>query len=76
MFPIFKQHLNKEGLLLFTSGEVEENDSEQNPYHHSLVPDRYRTLLVSHDFEILAHKVDQSYRSNSAIWVAEYKANL
>lgn len=78
MFPIFKQHLNKEGLLLFTSGcsgEVEENDSEQNPYHYSLVPDRYRTLLVSHDFEILAHKVDQYYRSNSTIWVARYKGN-
>lgn len=74
MFAVFAAHLNKGGLLLFTSGPAESEASgvmEGDEFHYSsLSPDEYRALLAAHGLEVLLHKVDDPACGKHTVWLA------
>lgn len=75
MFKIFAEHLNPNGILLFTSGpehgEAWGMNGGENLFHASLDPTEYKDLLKEHNFKILKHVVDDS-DCNGTIWMAQY----
>lgn len=79
MFPIIEQHINPNGVLLFTSGtsegEVWGMNHGENLYHASLSPDEYRSLLKQHHFEVLVHNVEDPKAGGATVWAAQYIGN-
>ncbi|MCF6407484.1 class I SAM-dependent methyltransferase [Chitinophaga filiformis] len=78
MFPIFREHLNKDGVLLFTSGKEHgeawgENGGE-NLFHASLDKDQYQSLLEDNGFRVLAYKEDDPECGNATVWMAQLVA--
>ena len=76
MFEIFKNHLNPDGILLFTSG-VEYGESwgmsgGENLFHASLSTEMYRQLLEKHDFKVIKHVVDDPDCGHATVWMAQY----
>ncbi|MCZ4225501.1 class I SAM-dependent DNA methyltransferase [Pedobacter rhodius] len=76
MFTVFQNHLNPEGILLFTSGttsgEVWGMNGGENLFHASLNTDEYKQLLEEHHFKILVHVVDDAECGNATVWMAQY----
>jgi SAM-dependent methyltransferase len=77
MFGIFKQHLNPNGILLFTSGtergEAWGLNGGENLFHASLDTAEYQALLQSNQFEVLKHKINDPDCGGANVWVAQYK---
>lgn len=77
MFQTFSNHLNHEGLLLFTTGpeagEIWSDNGGESLYHASLNPEEYKALLIKHGFELLDHKINDTNCHNHTIWLARYK---
>src|SRR3989339_1878009 len=75
MFKVIADHLNLNGMLLFTSGheagEVWSNNGGENLYHASLSADEYRSLLVQHNFEVLIHNIENKDCGGSTVWMAQ-----
>jgi len=76
IFQVFKQHLNPNGILLFTSGtqHVEAwsmNDGE-NLFHASLSPSEYEGLLKKRGFEVLKYTEQDPDCGGATVWMAKY----
>lgn len=74
MFSIFRNHLNNNGILLFTSGKEHgeawgENGGE-NLFHASLDRDHYQSLLETHHFHVLTYKEDDP-ECGATVWMAQ-----
>lgn len=74
MFSIFRNHLNNNGILLFTSGKEHgeawgENGGE-NLFHASLDRDHYQSLLEAHHFRVLIYKEDDP-ECGATVWMAQ-----
>ena len=76
MFQIFEKHLNRNGILLFTSGpehgEAWGINGGENLFHASLDPEEYKRLLRDHHFKVLKHVVNDPDCGGATIWMAEY----
>lgn len=75
MFPIFTNHLNTGGILLFTSGpeegEILSNNGGEDLYHASLSPDEYKQILTKHKFELLEYKIEDPDCNGHTVWIAK-----
>lgn len=76
MFSRFATHLNKKGLLMFTSGTERseawgENGGEQL-YHASLDSGEYETLLQQNNFSIIKHTVNDPTCGGATVWLCKY----
>lgn len=64
MFPIFREHVAPQGMLLFTSGpaagEAIGSLYGRELYHASLGAAEYQALLAEHGFEVVLHRVEGS----------------
>jgi 2-polyprenyl-3-methyl-5-hydroxy-6-metoxy-1,4-benzoquinol methylase len=77
MFSVFKDHLNPNGILLFTSG-VERGEAwgivgGENLFHASLDTAEYQALLQSNQFEVLTHKINDPDCGGANVWMVQYK---
>ncbi|TSJ40336.1 class I SAM-dependent methyltransferase [Mucilaginibacter corticis] len=75
MFSLFAAQLNKDGVLMFTSGtehgEAWGVNGGENLFHASLDTSEYETLLAEHHFKILKYQEnDPDCAAN--IWMAQY----
>lgn len=74
MFGIFRDHLNKDGVLLFTSGkehgEVWSENGGENLFHASLDKERYQSLLEEHNFRVLVYQEDDP-ECHANVWIAQ-----
>lgn len=75
MFNIFRDHLNNNGILLFTSGiehgEAWTENGGENLFLASLDKDHYQSLLEAHHFHVLVYKEDDPECGNANIWMAQ-----
>lgn len=73
MFPIFKKHLNPNGLLVFTSGPDRGEaigDMNGNPlFHASLSAAEYRTLLKENNFEVVTYHPEDKECGGHTVWL-------
>lgn len=62
MFPIFQKHVTPRGLLLFTSGPhagiAMGKIYGYDLFHASLDAEDYASILATHGFEVLLHRVE------------------
>jgi cyclopropane fatty-acyl-phospholipid synthase-like methyltransferase len=76
MFPVFRNHLNPGGVLLFTSGtehgEAWGMNGGENLFHGSLDTAEYRSLLETHGFRILEYKENDPECGNATVWMVQY----
>lgn len=76
MFPLFAHHLNKDGILIFTSGsqhgEAWGMNGGENLFHGSLDTDAYRQLLEQNNFQVLKHTVNDPVCGDATVWMAKY----
>ncbi|MFD2873886.1 class I SAM-dependent methyltransferase [Mucilaginibacter ximonensis] len=76
MFPLFAKHLNKNGILMFTSGtqygEAWGMNGGENLFHGSLEKENYRQLLEKHNFQILGHTIEDPECGGATVWMAQY----
>jgi len=76
MFHRFEQHINPNGILLFTSGtlhgEVWGMNGGENLFHASLATVEYENLLKQHHFKVLKHNVSDADCGNATVWMAKY----
>lgn len=76
MFKIFSNHLQPNGILLFTSG-TEHGEAwgligGEKLFHASLSTKEYTQLLTNHSFTLLNHQVNDPNCGNATIWMAKY----
>jgi cyclopropane fatty-acyl-phospholipid synthase-like methyltransferase len=78
MFKLFEEHLNPEGILLFTSGpkngEAWGMNGGENLFHASLDQNEYEDLLSKHNFKVLEHVVKDPNCGCATIWMAQYSS--
>ena len=76
MFGIFANHLNKDGLLMFTfgpeAGEMWSNNGGENLYHASLASEEYKDLLSKYGFKLLDYKMNDKDCNDHTVWLAKY----
>ncbi|EHQ30540.1 class I SAM-dependent methyltransferase [Mucilaginibacter paludis] len=76
MFALFAQHLNPDGILLFTSGtehgEAWGLNGGENLYHASLDSAAYESVLKKHHFRVLKHVVNDPDCGYDTIWMTKY----
>jgi predicted TPR repeat methyltransferase len=75
MFPVFREHLSPEGLLMFTSG-LKAGRSVGcmygcDLYHASLDAEEYESLLASIGFKLLLHRIEDPDCGNHTVWIAQ-----
>ncbi|RYE30866.1 MAG: class I SAM-dependent methyltransferase [Sphingobacteriaceae bacterium] len=79
MFQRFKEHLNPDGVLLFTSGtengEAWGMNGGENLFHASLANEEYKSLLKKHHFEILNYKANDPDCGFATVWMAKYNSD-
>jgi cyclopropane fatty-acyl-phospholipid synthase-like methyltransferase len=75
MFQKFKDHLNDNGVLLFTSGteygETWVMNNGANLLHGSLDTLQYRALLEAHGFRVLQYRENDPECGNANVWMAQ-----
>lgn len=75
MFGIFEEHLNPNGILLFTSGtehgETWTVNGGERLYMASLDTREYETLLSKHNFSVLKYVENDPNCGQANVWVAE-----
>jgi len=76
MFARFAQHLNHNGILIFTSGpsrgEAWGVNGGENLFHASLDTEEYKALLLQNGFEVLKHVIEDPDCGGATVWVARY----
>ena len=76
MFELFKEHLNPNRILLFTSGteygEAWGINGGENLFHASLDTKEYEYLLYKNNFRILNHVAKDPDCGYLTIWMAQY----
>ena len=76
VFKIFEEHMNPNGILLFTSGteygEAWGMNGGRNLFHASLDAKEYERLLNKHHFKVLNHVVNDPDCGYDTIWMAQY----
>lgn len=74
MFNVFRDHLNKNGVLLFTSGneygEAWGENGGEHLFHASLDKDQYQSLLEANGFRVLKYQEDDP-ECNATVWLAQ-----
>ena len=74
MFPIFRDHANLGGPILFTSGprhgEAIGNLRDEPLYHASLDPAEYRSLLAANNFTVVAERMEDPECGGHSVWLA------
>ncbi len=77
MFRVFINHLNHNGILLFTSGpeegEVWSDNGGEMIYHASLSPNEYKQLLKQHKLELLDYVINDKNCNDHTVWLAKYR---
>ena len=77
MFPIFRDHAEREAPLLFTSGPAfgeAIGKLEGEPlYHASLDPDEYRLLLDRNGFDVVTHVAEDPDCGGHTVWLARQR---
>lgn len=77
MFKVFRDHMKKGAVLLFTSGaeegEIWGNNGGENLYHASLSPQEYKILLKNHGFVLLEHKSEDPECGGATVWLVRKK---
>lgn len=77
MFEIFALHLNKKGILLFSSGpeagEVWSENGGELLYHASLSSEEYESILNKNEFTLIEHKVSDPECGGATVWLAQYR---
>jgi predicted TPR repeat methyltransferase len=75
MFPVFRKHLNQDGLLLFTSGPEAGQAigcfHGHDLHHASLDPGEYRALLASSGFRPLLYRAKDPDCGGHTVWLAQ-----
>ncbi len=75
MFDVFRNHLNTDGILLFTSGtehgEAWGINGGEQLYHASLSSKAYRRLLEEHEFKILKYTENDESCGGATVWMAQ-----
>ena len=78
MFKLFEEHLNCNGILLFTSGpekgEAWGMNGGENLFHASLDQKEYKGLLSKHNFKVLNSVVKDPDCGYATIWMAQYSS--
>jgi SAM-dependent methyltransferase len=78
MFPVFREHAADGAALLLTTGtehgEAIGSFQEEPLYHASLSAQEYRDLFEAHDFDVLAHVVEDPTCGRHTVWLARLKA--
>ncbi len=78
MFPVFARHANPGAPLLFTTGTshgVAIGSYQGEPlYHASLSTSEYRELLSSHEFDVVAHTIEDPDCGRHTVWLAQRDA--
>jgi hypothetical protein len=76
MFPVFERHIARHGLLLFTSGPragtAIGSIHGRELFHASLDAEEYESLLISHGFEVLLHRVEDPECGEHTVWLARH----
>jgi SAM-dependent methyltransferase len=77
MFPVFAQHIQPRGALMFTSGgpthgEVLSTFAGEPLYHASLDPSEYRLLLHQNGFQVVGHVAEDPSCGEHTIWLARF----
>lgn len=76
MFDTFKKHLQPNGILLFTTGDIEgevySNNGGENLYHASMSIEQYKGILENNKFKIIDYKIKDSECCDSSIWLSKY----
>ena len=76
MFNVFKDHLNTNGVLIFTSGKERGEawgvNGGEDLFHASLDRDQYRSLLEAHGFHVLEYKEDDP-ECHATVWMAQLR---
>jgi cyclopropane fatty-acyl-phospholipid synthase-like methyltransferase len=79
MFQRFEEHLNPNGILLFTSGtehgEAWGMNGGENLFHSSLDSQEYESLLQKHYFLVIKHIIKDPDCGDATIWMAKYSPN-
>jgi cyclopropane fatty-acyl-phospholipid synthase-like methyltransferase len=79
MFQRFKEHLNPNGILLFTSGtehgEAWGMNGGENLFHDSLDSHEYESLLQKHYFLVIKHTINDPDCGGATVWMAKYLSN-
>ena len=72
---LFTTFLEKNGLLVFTSGpeygEVWSDNGSENLYHASLSSDEYKKILSDNDCDVLIHNINDSECGGATVWIAK-----
>jgi trans-aconitate methyltransferase len=75
MFPVFHDHIARQGLLLFTSGHragTAIGDMFGHPlFHASLDSEVYESLLARYGFQVLLHRVEDPECGDHTVWLAQ-----
>lgn len=75
MFKIFQEHLEPNGVLMFTSGnehaEAWSENYGQDLYHASLSPEQYQELLAAHQFKLIQHSIEDPECGGATVWIAQ-----
>lgn len=75
MFNIFRNHINNDGILLFTSGtdngEVVSKMNGRDIYHSSLSTNEYRALLKEYDFEEILYRSSDPNCGDHTVWLTK-----
>lgn len=79
MFAIFRAHAKPGAMLMFTSGPSESEaigEFEGEPlFHASLSPDEYRSLLATHDFEVIDFVPEDPACGQHSVWLARRRGS-
>ncbi|MBD2753996.1 class I SAM-dependent DNA methyltransferase [Spirosoma validum] len=75
MFSVFANHIQKDGMLLFTSGDEHGvaygEMSGHTVYHASLASAEYHSLFERYGFEVLLHNVNDVTCGNRTVWLVK-----
>ncbi|MFW0716325.1 class I SAM-dependent methyltransferase [Pedobacter sp. N23S346] len=76
MFSVFTDHLQANGVLLFTSG-AEDGEAwgfigGEHLHHASLNTESYKSILSTHNFTVLEHRVNDESCGGATVWMAQY----
>jgi cyclopropane fatty-acyl-phospholipid synthase-like methyltransferase len=75
MFQRFEEHINPNGILLFTSGteygETWAVNGGENLFHASLDTSEYESLLQKHHFQVLKHTINDPDCGGATVWMAK-----
>ena len=76
MFNVFANHLQQNGILMFTSGTKEGEAwgfiGGQHLHHASLDTEEYRSILTENNFVILKHCIHDESCGGATVWMAQY----